>query len=77
MFRLSRGCKLDLAHADADIDRKVACPTLVFYRGSGALAGLFDIPAEWRKRCEKIIETSLPGRHFSVDQFPERNSLPF
>jgi haloacetate dehalogenase len=61
---------IDLDHDAADIDRKVGCPTLVFYGASGTIAGLFDIPAEWRKRCADVTEASLPGGHFFVDQFP-------
>ena len=62
---------IDLAHDTADISRKVACPTLVFYGAAGVMAKLFDIPAEWRKRCENVVEASLPGGHFFVDQFPD------
>jgi haloacetate dehalogenase len=62
---------IDLKHDAADIDRKVACPTLVFYGSSGKMAKLFDIPAEWRKRCASVTEASLPGGHFFVDQLPD------
>jgi haloacetate dehalogenase len=62
---------IDLEHDGADIGRKVACPTLVFYGAAGTMARLFDIPAEWRKRCENVVEASLPGGHFFVDQFPD------
>jgi haloacetate dehalogenase len=61
---------IDLEHDRADLARKVECPTLVFYGTSGVMARLFDIPAEWRKRCLAIAEASLPGGHFFVDQFP-------
>jgi len=61
---------IDLEHDAADIDRKVACPTLVFFGASGAMARLFDITTEWRKRCARVVEASLPGGHFFVDQFP-------
>lgn len=60
---------VDLEHDRADIDRRVACPTLVFYGASGVMARLFDIPAEWRKRCGHVVEAALPGGHFFVDQF--------
>jgi len=60
---------VDLEHDKADLDHKVGCPTLVFYGAAGAMARLFDIPAEWRKRCTNVIEASLPGGHFFVDQF--------
>ena len=61
---------VDLALDEADLDRKVSCPALVFYGSGGVMAGLFDIPAEWRKRCAQFEEASLPGGHFFVDQYP-------
>ncbi len=62
---------IDLEHDEADIDRKVECPTLVFYGAQGVMARLFDLPAEWRKRCREVREASLPGGHFFVDQYPD------
>jgi haloacetate dehalogenase len=67
-YRAAAG--IDLQHDEADIDRKVEQPTLVFYGAAGAMAALFDIPAEWRKRCTDVTSASLPGGHFFVDQFP-------
>ncbi len=65
---------IDLAHDAADLDRKVACPTLVFYGAAGAMGRLFDIPAEWRKRCADVTAASLPGGHFFVDQSPDETA---
>jgi haloacetate dehalogenase len=65
---------VDIEHDAADISRQVACPTLVFYGASGTMAGLFDIPAEWRKRCANVTQASLPGGHFFVDQFPNETA---
>jgi haloacetate dehalogenase len=61
---------VDLMHDEADIDRKVGCPTLVLYGAHGAMAALFDMPAEWRKRCSQVTHAGLPGGHFFVDQLP-------
>lgn len=61
---------IDLAHDEADLGRKVECPTLVFYGSAGLMAKLFDIPAEWRKRFARPQAASLPGGHFFPDQFP-------
>jgi haloacetate dehalogenase len=61
---------IDLEHDAADIDKRVQCPTLAFYGAAGQMARLFDIPAEWRKRCADLSTSSLPGGHFFVDQFP-------
>jgi haloacetate dehalogenase len=61
---------IDLEHDQADLNRDVSCPTLVFYGSTGQMASLFDIPAEWRKRFSNAKAASLPGGHFFVDQFP-------
>lgn len=61
---------IDLEHDKLDLDTKVECPTLVFFGADGKMAKLFDIPAEWRKRCSNTTAASLPGGHFFVDQFP-------
>jgi haloacetate dehalogenase len=65
---------IDLDHDAADVDRKVDCPALSFYGSQGVMAKLFDIPAEWRKRCSNLGEASLPGGHFFVDQFPDETA---
>lgn len=64
----------DLADDTASQGRKVQCPALVLYGSKGVMAGLFDIPAEWRKLCANIREASLPGGHFFVDQFPDQTT---
>ena len=65
---------IDLHHDTSDLDRKVSCPTLVFYGAAGVMARLFDIPDEWRKRCDDVSEASLPGGHFFIDQFPRETA---
>lgn len=67
---------IDLALDQADINKKVSCPTLVFYGANGTMANCFDLPATWRKRCEEIEVATLPGGHFFVDEFPtETNEI--
>jgi haloacetate dehalogenase len=61
---------IDFQHDCADLERQVTCPTLVFYGAAGVMAKLFDIPAQWRRRCAQVEAASLPGGHFFVDQFP-------
>lgn len=65
---------VDLDHDGADIGRRLVCPTLVVYGAAGTMARLFDIPAEWERRCENVAEASLPGGHFFVDQFPNETT---
>ena len=66
---------IDLDHDKQDLDKEVACPALVFFGANGQMARLFDIPAEWRKRCSNITVASLPGGHFFVDQFPAETAV--
>jgi haloacetate dehalogenase len=65
---------VDLEHDANDLERKVTCPTLVFYGSSGVMARLFRIPEEWRKRCTSVTEASLRGGHFFVDQYPDETA---
>lgn len=65
---------IDLDHDKEDIARKVECPTLVFHGSKGVMADMFDIPAEWRKRCANVSAASLPGGHFFVDNFPNETA---
>ena len=60
----------DLTLDMADAGRLVDCPTLVVYGAGGVMAGLFDIPAEWRKLCRTMTAAAIPGGHFFVDQHP-------
>ena len=43
---------------------------MVLYGSKGLISDLFDIPAEWRRRCENMVAAALPGGHFFVDQLP-------
>lgn len=63
---------IDLEHDRVDIERRVACPTLVLYGAAGGMARLFDIPAQWRKRCCNVTAAALPAGHFFVDRCPDR-----
>ncbi|MGM9514776.1 alpha/beta fold hydrolase [Roseateles sp. DB2] len=65
---------VDLALDQADAERRVECPTLVFHGTAGVMTALFDIPAEWRKRCRTVQTASLPGGHFFADQFPDETA---
>lgn len=61
---------IDLVHDEADIDVKVACPTLAFWGENGLMHRLFDLGAEWRKRCAHLAIATSPGGHFFPDQYP-------
>lgn len=65
---------IDLAHDTADRHRKVECPALVLYGSKGVMAGLFDIPAEWRKLIPNHSDAAIPGGHFFADQYPDETA---
>ena len=65
---------IDMVHDRQDLDRPVSCPTLVIYGADGAMAKLFDVPAQWRLRCTHVTAASLPGGHFFVDQLPDETA---
>ncbi|MEO3714932.1 alpha/beta fold hydrolase [Roseateles flavus] len=65
---------VDLALDQADAQRLVECPTLVFYGEAGVMNALFDIPAQWRTRCRAVQTATLPGGHFFADQFPDETA---
>lgn len=65
---------IDLAHDAADLDRKVACPTLALWGSEGAMHRLFNMGAEWEKRCASLSTATLPGGHFFPDQLPRETA---
>src|SRR3546814_19577763 len=65
------GSIIDLEHDAADITTKVTCPLRALWAEHGIMTTLFDIPAEWRKRCTDVSAATVPGGHFVLDQQPE------
>ena len=65
---------IGLEHDAADIASKVTCPVLAFWGTGGVMHKLFDMEAEWRKRCANLECATLPGGHFFVDQFPRETA---
>lgn len=61
---------VDLSHDLADHQKIIGAPTLVLYGADGAMAKLYDIPAEWAKRCSNLKSSAIPGGHFFPDSAP-------
>lgn len=68
------GATIDLAHDQDDLSVKVQCPTLALWGSSGLMHRLFDMEAEWRKRCANLTPASLPGGHFFPDLSPNETA---
>ena len=68
------GATIDLAHDQDDLSVKVECPTLALWGSSGLMHRLFDMEAEWRRRCANLTPASLPGGHFFPDLSPKETA---
>jgi haloacetate dehalogenase len=62
---------IDLEHDEADIDKKIACPTLALWGEHGAMHRLYDVLATWRERATNIKGKSLPGGHWLPEEVPD------
>jgi haloacetate dehalogenase len=65
---------IDLEHDTADIAVKVQCPALALWGSGGLMHRLFDMKAEWAKRCANLSCATLPGGHFFPDQLPQETA---
>jgi len=64
------GATIDIAHDDADGERKVACPLLALWGANGAIEAHFDCLALWRQRAEYVSGQALPGGHYLAEEVP-------
>ncbi len=61
---------IDIAHDDADGERKIACPLLALWAETGAIEAHFDCLALWRQRAEDVRGHALPGGHYLAEELP-------
>lgn len=74
-YRAAAG--IDIAHDDADGDKKLACPLLVMWGAHGAIEACFDALALWRARAADVRGHALPGGHYLAEQLPDRVATEF
>ena len=68
-YRAAAG--IDIAHDDADGDRRVARPLLALWGAQGVIAECFDCLALWRLRAEDVGGEALPGGHYLAEECPD------
>jgi haloacetate dehalogenase len=65
------GSSIDLAHDDADLQRKVSCPVLALWAEKGAMDRQYKVLDTWKERCASVSGKPLPSSHFIAEQVPE------
>ena len=62
---------VDLAHDEADMQRKVECPLLALWGEHAPMHRLYDVAATWRERATNVTGKSLPGTHYLGEEIPD------
>ena len=66
---------IDLAHDEADLDRRIACPVHVLWGKHGAMERNFDVPATWRERAHgPVTGRALDCGHFLPEERPDETA---
>jgi haloacetate dehalogenase len=66
---------LDRAHDDADRGtRRIGCPTLALWSGTGPVAAWYDPLEVWRAWCDDVRGGPVAGGHFLPEEAPEETA---
>jgi haloacetate dehalogenase len=61
---------IDLVHDEADMNRKITCPTLVLWGANGIVGRKYDVLAVWRDRATQVSGKALPSGHWLAEDVP-------
>ena len=62
---------IDLAHDEADMDKKIGCPVLVLWGAKGLVGRKYDVLAIWRERATQVSGKGLAAGHWLAEEAPE------
>jgi haloacetate dehalogenase len=66
---------IDLAHEEADLDRRIQCPVLALWGRRGLMERHFDVLATWRERTVGPVSgRALDCGHFLPEERPEETA---
>ena len=65
------GAGIDIAHDDADGDRRLERPLLALWGADGVVARCFDPLALWRERAWDVRGEAIAGGHYLAEERPE------
>lgn len=61
---------IDLAHDEADRDRRIACPLLLLWGNRGVVGRNFDVLDVWRERATSLEGRGLDCGHYLPEEAP-------
>lgn len=62
----------DFDDDEADLSKRVTCPTLAIWGEFGKMHTLFDVLATWREKATDVRGHPVPCGHFIPEEAPER-----
>jgi haloacetate dehalogenase len=62
---------IDMAHDEADLQRKISCPVLALWAEKGAMDRQYKVLETWKERASNVSGKPLPSSHFIAEQVPE------
>ncbi|GAA0584040.1 alpha/beta hydrolase [Caenispirillum bisanense] len=62
---------IDLAHDEADAERRIRCPLVVLWGTNGLMESNYDVLATWRAKADDVRGRALPGGHFLPEERPQ------
>lgn len=65
------GAGIDLAHDEADLDRRVTCPLLVLWGSNGPMGRHYDVLQTWREKATDVRGHAIAAGHYLVEENPE------
>jgi len=66
------GASIDLAHDEADLQKKISCPVQALWGQDGMIERHFDVLACWRERsAAEVTGRALDCGHFLAEEQPE------
>lgn len=62
---------IDLEHDQADLQRRIDCPTLVLWGEHGAMHALYDVLSTWQPRASDVRGRPLACGHWMPEEVPD------
>lgn len=62
---------IDLAHDEADLERRIEAPLLVLWGTRAVMHRHFDVAATWRERARAVTAVPVDAGHFLAEERPD------